>query len=357
VTGSPVTNSGTLGLNWNVAPTSANTSNAIVKRDASGNFSATTITATGQLIAQATVGNGNAVEASSASPVATVIYGGASSSFGATWGVEGEQFSSDPGASGVVGRAHGGGVGVTGLNDFGAGVLGQNGPMSGTGASLKGNGVGTWGDAGVTNTSVAAVMGTADTFVAGLFINNSDSCCTLMVTNNNAKGYPFFANNSSNGSYCQVDSAGDLGCSGTKNAIVPIDGGKRKVALSAIESPENWFEDAGSARLVNGAAAVPLDPDFIQTVNTEMEYNVFLTPYGDCKGLYVTNRTATSFEVHELGGGTASVSFGYRIMAIRRKYEAVRFADHTNDPDSRKMLEQMRKVKPASSSDPVAVKP
>jgi len=66
--------------------------------------------------------------------------------------------------------------------------------------------------------------------------------------------------------------------------------------------------------------------------------------------------TANSFEVHELGGGTASLSFGYRITAIRRKYETVRFADHTNDPDPRKMLEHMRKAKPASSSDPVAVK-
>jgi hypothetical protein len=103
VTGSPVTKSGTLKFAWTVPPTNTNTANAIVKRDASGTFAATTIAAAGQLIAQATVGNGNAVLASSANPVATVIYGGASSSGGATWGVEGEQFSSDPGA---YGRTH-----------------------------------------------------------------------------------------------------------------------------------------------------------------------------------------------------------------------------------------------------------
>jgi len=102
--------------------------------------------------------------------------------------------------------------------------------------------------------------------------------------------------------------------------------------LSAIESPKNWFEDAGSTSLVNGAAVVAIDPEFMQTVNTELEYQVFLTPYGDCKGLYVTNRTANSFEVHELGGGIASVGFGYRIMALRKNYENVRFADHTHDP-------------------------
>ena len=47
---------------------------------------------------------------------------GASSSTGAVWGVEGEQFSSDPGAVGVLGRGHIGGVGVTGLNDAAGGI-------------------------------------------------------------------------------------------------------------------------------------------------------------------------------------------------------------------------------------------
>lgn len=84
---------------------------------------------------------------------------------------------------------------------------------------------------------------------------------------------------------------------------MPIDEGKRTVALAAIESLNNWFEDAGSDHLVNGSAVVSNDPTFMQTVNTDLEYQVFLTPYGDCKGLYVTNRTADSFEVRELGGG------------------------------------------------------
>jgi hypothetical protein len=360
VSGSPVTANGTIGLNWNVPPTSVNAANAIVKRDAAGNFNATTITATGQLIAQATVGNGNAVLASSSNPVATVIYGGANSSTGATWGVEGEQFSSDPGASGVVGRAHNGGVGVTGLSDLAAhiGVYGQFGSQSLTGL-LFSNPSGVWGDGG-TATFVApiGVLGTVDDGYAGTFVNNSPRhLTTLAAYAYDSATYPFFALNAATGGYCDVDPSGNLSCSGTKNAVVPLDGGKRKVAMSAIESPENWFEDAGSAQLIGGVAVVPLDPDFIQTVNTKKEYRVFPVPNGDCRGLYVTNKSANSFEVRELGGGISNVRFDYRIMAIRRKYETVRFADHTNDPDPRKMMEQMRKVRPASSSDPASVKP
>ena len=45
VSGSPITKSGTLALNWSVAPTDADTVNAIVKRDANGGFSAGPISA------------------------------------------------------------------------------------------------------------------------------------------------------------------------------------------------------------------------------------------------------------------------------------------------------------------------
>jgi hypothetical protein len=62
------------------------------------------------------------------------------------------------------------------------------------------------------------------------------------------------------------------------------------------------------------------------------EYRVFPVPNGDCKGLYVASKTPDSFEVRGLGGGTSNIRFDYRITAIRRKYETVRFADHTNDP-------------------------
>jgi hypothetical protein len=144
---------------------------------------------------------------------------------------------------------------------------------------------------------------------------------------------PFVAYGTGPGA-CLIDASGNLTCTGTKNAAVPVDAGSRWVAMSAIESAVNWFEDAGEAELANGSAFVTLDPTYIQTVNTNEKYQVFLTPYGDCKGLYVTNRTANSFEVHELDGGAASLTFGYRIMAIRKNYETVRFADRTREMDA-----------------------
>ena len=56
---------------------------------------------------------------------------------------------------------------------------------------------------------------------------------------------------------------------------------------------------------------------------------MFLTPEGECHGLYVTNKSAAGFEVHELGGGQSNVAFDYRIVALRLGYENARLEDET----------------------------
>jgi hypothetical protein len=128
---------------------------------------------------------------------------------------------------------------------------------------------------------------------------------------------------------CEFDVSGDLTCSGSISAVVPVESGLRSVAMYAEDSPENWFEDAGTGRLEHGAATVALEPIFAQTVNSAVQYHVFVTPTGECNGLYIGNKTASGFEVHELGGGTSSVGFDYRIVVRRKGFEEVRLADKT----------------------------
>jgi hypothetical protein len=57
--------------------------------------------------------------------------------------------------------------------------------------------------------------------------------------------------------------------------------------------------------------------------------HVFLTPGGDSDGLYVSNKTAQGFDVHEQHGGHSSISFDYRIMVRRVGHENDRLADAT----------------------------
>jgi hypothetical protein len=184
-----------------------------------------------------------------------------------------------------------------------------------------------WGDTGAA--SGTSVYATADDGQAFVGFNNSSAASTLYLENFiSGSGYVLVAYGSSGGA-CKIDNGGNLTCTGSKSAVVPVDGGARKVALYAIEGPENWFEDAGSTQLMNGQALVNLESVFQQTVNTGINYQVFLTPNGDCKGLYVSEKTPTSFLVRELGGGASSIPFDYRILAKRKGYEMIRLADKT----------------------------
>jgi hypothetical protein len=62
---------------------------------------------------------------------------------------------------------------------------------------------------------------------------------------------------------------------------------------------------------------VKLDADFAKVIKRG-DYHVFLTPRGDCRGLYVRSQGGASFEVRELAGGTSSVAFSYRIVGRRK---------------------------------------
>jgi hypothetical protein len=110
--------------------------------------------------------------------------------------------------------------------------------------------------------------------------------------------------------------AGNLLVTGTKSAAVPFPDGSRRV-LYCMESPELWFEDFGAAKLKRGRAVVKIDTDFAKVVKLS-DYHVFLTPQGDCHGLYVRRKSGKSFEVRELQGGGHSIGFSYRIVAKRK---------------------------------------
>ena len=121
VTGSPVTTSGTLGLAWQVAPTSASTVNAIVKRDSTGSFSAGAISAS--LGVTSYVGSGNA------------LYGESNGSATGSNGVEGIT-NAGPG-SGVVGINFSGAPGSLGI--YGQGDTGVYGHGSSFGFATDGH--------------------------------------------------------------------------------------------------------------------------------------------------------------------------------------------------------------------------
>jgi hypothetical protein len=90
---------------------------------------------------------------------------------------------------------------------------------------------------------------------------------------------------------------GDVACTGVLKSVVETTStaGAQRIETYSVQSAENWFEDAGTGQLVNEAGRVNLESVFGQTVNTGVEYHVFLTPDGDCRGFYVSTKTASGY--------------------------------------------------------------
>lgn len=232
---------------------------------------------------------------------------------------------------------------------IGIGVYGQAVDASVTGADTDSGfyPMGVWGDSG--QQFGFGVFGSADDGWSFVGYNNSPSGFqTAWLENQESTGSTdgvLFTYGSGFGGTCTIDVSGDVTCSGTIGAAAPVAGGSKKVALNTIQSPENWFEDAGTGQLSGGEAVVNVESVFGETVNTGVEYHVFLTPNGDCKGLYVAQKSATSFVVKELGGGTSSIAFDYRIMAKRKGFEQFRLVDRTEE-----LSLKHRPVKPAGAA-------
>jgi hypothetical protein len=264
-------------------------------------------------------------------------------------------------ATGASIGAYGQSSSTSGFGVKGAGPnVGVYGTSSGTSKTGSNDGsAGVWGDTGgKSGDGYYGVLGTADSNSAGGFFNNSETYPTIYAVDNAVdEGIILGPNPPVIESYapsfdalCAFYAAGSQDCSATSSTSTAVDNGTRRVSLYSVQSPNVWFEDAGSGQLSNGSTTVTLDSTFAQTVNTGVEYHVFLTPNGDCKGLYVTRKTATTFEVHELDGGTSSIAFDYRIMAKRAGYENKRMEDVTERYRMAAKLAQTRSVQPHSTA-------
>jgi hypothetical protein len=226
-------------------------------------------------------------------------------------GVLGESF---PQGAGLWGRTHTGtgvrgdatgGFGVHGVGNAGPGVYGQSNSGVGT-IGTSGSNIGVYG----ASSQNVGVFGDADvnTAVMGRTGAGIGVYGTATRPQQGGRAAVFDGTVLVNGPFTVVG--------GPKSAGVEHpDGSYRRVYCQ--ESPEPWFEDFGTARLVDGRAEVALDPDFDAVVKGD-DYLVFTMPEGDCKGLYVSRKGPHRFVVEELQGGKSSIPFSYRLVSRRR---------------------------------------
>ena len=342
VSGSPVTTSGTLALGWKVAPTNTNTVNAIVKRDASGAFSA------GQISAFTTA------------------------STGAVTGTNTGSSALGPGVAGISNE----GFGVSGTSTYGYGVYGNGYYGVGVyGATYSGQAV--YGTS-VTNSSVAVYGNgpTAGQFVGQLLAGDAlagDYLGQIVSTGQattpygysyhgavligapgydgviglggNTNGTPGGVGGSFQGGVDEnslalgdgIDAysgnyagasggyagffSGDVFVEGTlyKNGGSfkidhPLDPANKYFLRSFVESPDMMNVYNGNAVLDNKGEATIQLPDWFETLNRDFRYQ--LTSIGGFAPVYIAQKVQNN--AFKIGGGKAGMEVSWQVTGIRQ---------------------------------------
>ena len=268
VLGSPITKSGTLGLNWNVAPTSSDTANAIVKRDSNGSFSSGEIIATASDIGVSSTGSNNGIYGTTTNsggngvwgynPNHTGVYGdggvGVWGHSGTGYGVFGASFGTSATSDGVHGEASSGSAsGVAGVNS-GSGGVGVYGTGNGYGVYGIGNSYGVYG---ISNSSSGSGVGAINTsFGDALFAFNQSG------------GFAAFFDG-------DVDVDGNLSKAGGSFKIDhPLDPANKYLYHSFVESPDMMNIYNGNVISDSGGNAVVVMPDWFEALNQDFRYQL-----------------------------------------------------------------------------------
>ncbi len=241
---------------------------------------------------------------------------------------------------GVYGTtAQSGGFGVEGTNTNlfgGTGIYGSGTTYGVEGSAPSSVGVYGIGSTGAEGTGTAygvygiapiAVYGDANNSTnsaGGYFTNNTGSCYTYLAYYTGATYYGLYTNSN----YTAL---------GVKSTIVPDKNGDMK-SMYCAEAPEVLFEDYGTSKLVNGKIHIDLDPTYAGNVaiNEKHPLRVIITMNDECpNGVFVTNRTATGFDVVEMSHGNSNASFTYEVIANRADKKVKAGEDKANYSDYR----------------------
>lgn len=112
---------------------------------------------------------------------------------------------------------------------------------------------------------------------------------------------------------------GNFHATGSKNSIVETRQGY--LAINAYETAEYYFGDIGESNTGNaGQVVIGIDRIFNETVNTDIQYQVFVTPYSNAH-VWVEKRYNNRFVVCS---DKPNAEFGWELKAKRKGYESNR---------------------------------
>lgn len=119
---------------------------------------------------------------------------------------------------------------------------------------------------------------------------------------------------------------GALTVKGAKTRLVQTEHYNQR-CLNAYETPVPMFGDVGEGKTdETGKCLIYLDDIFAETVDTYVQYQVFLQSYGE-GSVYVAERLPSYFIVC----GTPEISFGWEIKAVQAGFDTLRMDEYKEE--------------------------
>ena len=116
-----------------------------------------------------------------------------------------------------------------------------------------------------------------------------------------------------------IIAGGSMQVYGTKNRIVKTENYAERLQY-CYETPTPMFGDVGEGKMdETGKCYVWLDDIFVETIDSDCQYQVFLQAYGEGT-VYVSERSPTGFTAC----GTPGLAFGWEIKAVQKNYNMIR---------------------------------
>jgi hypothetical protein len=228
-----------------------------------------------------------------------------------------------------------------------SGVLGS----SGTGLGVWGNSTNHWGVFGLS----ADYFGILAQSVNGVSLAASPTNATEVQTiqsiggtSGDSNGYNLYTSQIYQTNWAfSADNNSNAHVNGLLYTLGACSGGCARrsggrVASYAAQSSTPILQDIGEGRLIGGQARVTIDASLARAIDQRASYLVEVSAEGPSHGLYVADRTATSFRVVENDGGHATIPFGYRIVATPQGSHAARLPIVTSPQMPRVPLDRPR---------------
>lgn len=221
------------------------------------------------------------------------------------------------------------GDGVLGSASYGNALEGINTSGNGTGLNLTVGGLGMFMTTGSSDAFQMITYGT-NTGILNFGLGDGRGIEVLgaapassnlpAIDSTCSTGAPLMIGHGTTGDIMSIDCSGNLIVSGSVTAHgTPLatqhNSGGRGIGTYATQQTIPSIDDIGEGQLLQGKAFVPLSADFASVIDGRAQYLVFITPQGQCNGLYVTQKGPSGFWVREIGAGMSAVAFDYRVVA------------------------------------------